>query len=80
MGVKRLPAKSRQRFPGVFRQKRGLGLEAGPVDGIAQERMADMGEMDPDLVGPPGLEPAGEEGGDRLSVGSRGRFPGAANA
>src|SRR5688572_16278548 len=70
MGMKRLSAKSRERFPRVFRQKRGLGLEAGPIDGIAQERVADMGEVHPDLVGSPRLQLAGEEGGDRLSVGS----------
>ncbi|MHC2247105.1 hypothetical protein ACVJH7_006412 [Bradyrhizobium elkanii] len=30
--------------------------------------MAEMGEVHPDLMGPPGLEPAREQGGDRLAV------------
>ena len=52
------------------RQQRRLGLEAGPVDVVAEQRMADMGEMHPDLVGAAGLQPAGEQARDRLAVGS----------
>ena len=45
----------------------GLGarLVAGAVDGVADDRMADLGQVDADLVGPAGLEPAGDEGGHR---------------
>src|SRR6516164_35533 len=39
------------------------------IDGVAEQRMADMGKVHPDLVGAPGLEPAGEQRSDRLAVG-----------
>ncbi len=38
------------------------------VDGITYDRMADFGEMDPDLVGAPGFEPAGEQAGPEAEV------------
>src|SRR5665647_3586009 len=46
----------------------GFGLESGAVGGVAQDRMADMGQMHPDLMGPAGFEGAGEQAGDRLAV------------
>ena len=58
MGVEGLSAKGRQRFPCAFRQERGLGFEPGTVGMIAQEWMADMGEVDPNLMGAPGLKAA----------------------
>ncbi len=48
-----------------------------PVDLLADDRVAHLGHVDADLVGPPGLEPAGEQAGDRaeplddLEVGHR---------
>src|SRR5262249_36056833 len=47
----------------------GFGLEAGPVSGIAQERVSDMGEMHPDLMGASRLKGTGDETRDRLPVG-----------
>ena len=38
-----------------------LGAFAGAVELIAQDRVADLGQVDPDLVGPPGLQPAGQQ-------------------
>ena len=38
----------------------GLGLEVRAIDAVAQQGMADMGEMHPDLMGAPGLELAGQ--------------------
>ena len=36
----------------------------GPaVDRVAEQGMADRGHVDPDLVGPPGFEPAFDQGG-----------------
>src|SRR6476646_1632296 len=66
-----LSSKGCERISGCFREPRGLGLEARPVDRIAHQRVADMGEMDADLVGPAGLQLAGHEACDRLAVGPR---------
>src|SRR5215831_16801650 len=63
-----LSAKMAQGFAGPRGELGGLGLESGPVDVVAQERMADMGQVDPDLMGAAGLEPAGEEARDRAAV------------
>ena len=38
-----------------------LALEARAIDGVAEQGMADMGEMDADLVGSARLQPAGNE-------------------
>src|SRR5258707_12104242 len=46
----------------------GLGLEVRAIDGIAQQGMADMGQMHPDLVGAAGLELTGQQRRDRLAV------------
>src|SRR5437763_1268273 len=63
-----LSSKHRQGFRSGIWEARRLGLEAGAVDRIAHERMAQMGEMDPDLMGAAGFETAGEEARDRLAV------------
>src|SRR5689334_7939361 len=52
-----------------------LGLEMRAIDGIAEEGMASMGEVDPDLMGPAGLELAGQEARHRLSVLAVESFP-----
>ena len=46
----------------------GLGFEMRAIDAIAHQRMADMGQMHPDLMGASGLQLAGQQGGDRLAV------------
>ena len=46
----------------VCRQKRGFGAKSGPVGLVSEQRMADRGQMNPNLVGPAGFEPA-ERGG-----------------
>ena len=66
-----LPVQAGQRRLGFWAEPVGLGLEVGAVDGIAQKRVADMGEVDPDLVGAAGFELAGEQRGDRLAVADR---------
>src|SRR5689334_18425071 len=38
------------------------------VDGIAEERVADMGQVHPDLMGAAGFELAGQQRRDRLAV------------
>src|SRR5829696_3318466 len=65
-----LPSKSLQGSGGRRQQSGSLGPKTGAVDAIAQQGMADMGEMDSDLVGAPGLQPAGEQAGDRGVIGS----------
>ena len=47
----------------------------GAVDGVAEQGVADMGEMHPDLMGAAGLELAGELRGDRLAVVTVVSFP-----
>jgi hypothetical protein len=53
----------------------GLGLEVGAIDGIAHQRVAEMSEVNPDLMGPAGLEPAGHKRRDRLAVVTAENFP-----
>src|SRR5208283_5865377 len=44
-----------------------LGAESRSIDIVAQERIADRGQMDPNLVGATGFEPTGEQACDRLA-------------
>ena len=44
---------------GGLRQVCGLGAKAGAVEGVAEQRVGDMGQMDADLVGAPRLKAAG---------------------
>ena len=53
----------------------GLGLEVGTVRAVTHQGVADMSEMDPDLVGAPGLELAFEQRRDRLAVAPAKTFP-----
>ena len=46
----------------------GLGLEMRSIDAITHQRVADIGEMYPNLMGASGVELAGEERGHRFSV------------
>src|SRR5882724_1349799 len=73
--MQRLASKGRQCGLAFKAEMTGLGLEMWAIDGISHQGMADMGEMHPDLMGPPGIEPAGEEAGDRPAVASRKCFP-----
>ena len=50
------------------RRVAGLGLEVRAIDVIAKQGVADMGQVHPDLMGPPGLELAGQNRRDRLAV------------
>ena len=59
-----LSAKVFQRFARRYPEVGSLGLEAGAVDVVAEQRMADGGKMDPDLVGAAGFQPAFDQGGD----------------
>src|SRR5437762_2529602 len=61
IGMQRLPSEVLQRAGGLRREPRCLGLEAGSVHGVTQERMTDRAEMDADLVCPPGFQPAGQK-------------------
>ena len=61
MGMQGLPAKGGERGLRRLRQKRRFGAEAGPIDRVAQKRMTERGQMDPNLMGPAGFEPADQE-------------------
>ena len=39
-----------------------------PIDGIASQRMADMGHMHPDLMGTPGLQPEAHQGDGPIGI------------
>ena len=62
MGVQGLSAKGLERSARVFGQVDRLGLETRAVGVVSEQRMAQMGEMHPDLVLPAGLQTAGEIG------------------
>ena len=64
-----LSSKGLERDSRLGAEMTGLGLEAGAVNIVAEQRMADRGQMDPDLVGAAGFEPAGEQARDRCAVG-----------
>ena len=66
--MKCLPVERGERCLTLGPELAGLGLEVRAIDRIAHQGVADMGKVHPDLVGPPGLEPAGQERGDRLAV------------
>src|SRR5580700_10846519 len=61
MGMQRLPAKGLERSLGVGGQKGGFGAKTAAIDLVAHDRMADRSQMDPDLMGPAGFQPAGQE-------------------
>src|SRR5262249_58277274 len=63
-----LSAKGRERGFGVVGELASLGFEAAAVDGVAEERMPDRGEVDADLVGAPRLKPAGDQARHRRAV------------
>jgi hypothetical protein len=63
-GVESLAREVGGKAPGGFRQGGRLGQESRPIGPVADERMADCGKVDPDLVGPSGLKPAFDHGGE----------------
>ena len=62
-----LSAKGGQRRLGSGGQQGGFGLKPWSVNRISQNRMADGGEVNADLVRPAGLQGASEQAGNRLS-------------
>ncbi len=54
--MQRLAIEGGQGRPGVGAEAVGLCLEVRTVDAVAHQGVTDMGEVDPDLVGPPGLK------------------------
>src|SRR5580704_19150846 len=66
-GLSSKPLKS---FAGLRGQTGGFGSKAGPIGVIAQQRVADGGQMNADLVRTPGHQPAGQQAGDRGSIGT----------
>src|SRR6187399_1031967 len=70
MVVQGVSAKGLQRLAAVLAQVHRLGLEAGAVGIVAEQRMAQMSQMHADLMGPAGLQPAGEQARDRFAIDS----------
>ena len=68
MGMQCLSAKGLNGLASLRIEECDLGLEAGAVSVVAEQRVADMGEMHADLVSTAGFQPAGEQAGDRLAV------------
>src|SRR5579885_316776 len=73
--MQRLPPKDFERFPGGGRKAARAGLEAFTVGFIAQQRVANLGEMHSDLVRAAGLQLAFEKGSDRLAILALEDFP-----
>src|SRR4029077_6952150 len=63
-----LSAKGLQRCARLRAQSGGFGPEAGTVRRIAKNRVPDMGEMHPDLVGATRFQGTRDQARDRLSV------------
>ena len=61
IGMQGLSAKGRQRALRRLRQKRRFGPKSRSVNLIAHQGMTDRGQMDPDLMGPAGFEPASQQ-------------------
>src|SRR5581483_475559 len=66
-----LSSKTFQRRARFRREAGRLGLEAGRVSLVAEDRVADMREVDADLVRAAGVEAAFDQARYRLAVGSR---------
>ena len=61
-----LPAKVRQGSLSIGREQSAFGSKSRPIGWIAHDWMADRGQMDPNLMGSAGFEPASEQARDRL--------------
>src|SRR5262249_21936166 len=68
IGMQSLSAKGFERGFGVVGELIRLGLEAAAIDVVAEQGVPDRGEVDADLVGAPGLEPAGDQARHRRAV------------
>src|SRR5262249_18227816 len=65
IGMQGLSAKGPERGLRRLRQKRRFGAKSRPVNLVAHERMTDRSQVDPDLRGAPGFEPARQQARDR---------------
>src|SRR5262249_15694432 len=70
VGMERLAIKIGERLTSGGAEQSRLGLEPRPIDAVPEQRAADMGKMDPDLMGPAGLEPAGQKARHRVTSGT----------
>src|SRR5215472_8027538 len=61
MGMQCLPAKAGERGLRGCGQMRSLGAKAGAINRVAQQRMSEGGQMDPNLMGPAGFEAASQK-------------------
>ncbi len=66
MGMQGLSAKGCKGDLGWLRQQRRLCPKTRPVGLIAEQRMPDGGQMDPNLMGSAGFQPAGDQASDRF--------------
>src|ERR1700675_2327413 len=70
IGMEGLSSKTRQGPAGFQGETGALGSKAGPIGVIAQQWMADRGQMDANLVRAPGHQPAGQQACDRSPIGA----------
>src|SRR5215218_3925691 len=70
--VQRLAAELLEGRPLALRQAVRLCLEAGSVEIVTEERVPHIGHVNPDLVGPTGLELASNEARDRIGATGQG--------
>ena len=68
IGVERLATEPAHNVCGFGRQEVGLREIGRSVFAVADHRMADMGQMHPDLMGSSGLQPAFHKGGVRFRI------------
>src|ERR1700756_263596 len=66
-----LPSKGCQPHLSISRETSGFGSKACAIEVITDQRVADRGQVHPDLVGTPGQEPADKQACRRLAVDSR---------
>ena len=65
--VQRLSRKAADHFRKVPGQPVGLGRKRPAVDGVADQRVADMGQVHPDLVRAARFEPAIDDCSSRIA-------------
>lgn len=66
--MKSLPAELIQGCAGFWGELAGAGLESYAVEGIAHDGVADVGQVNPDLVSTPGFEPQSQQRSQRLAA------------
>lgn len=67
-GMQRLAAKPRQLGLRLWPEQGRFGLKTAAIERIAEQRAADMRQMDPDLMRPAGFQRAAQQARDGLPI------------